>query len=140
MRFPFISMSASKGQASFMPYMPINLSYQQQTFKTIGLLDTGAAVNVLPYSVGYNLGIIWSEQTVSLQLGGNLAAFEAKAVFLDAFIEDYPVVQLAFAWSKSDRVPLLLGQTNFFMNFDVFFSRSSLFLKYHPKVIQKAPN
>ena len=41
--------------------------------------------------------------------------------------------EVAFAWTKTDDVPLLLGQTNFFLEFDVFFSRSAMFFEVMPK-------
>jgi hypothetical protein len=42
-------------------------------------------------------------------------------------VEGCKTVELAFAWAKTDSVPVLLGQTSFFMEFDFFFSRSELF-------------
>ncbi|AKV68500.1 hypothetical protein VL20_3497 [Microcystis panniformis FACHB-1757] len=33
-------------------------------------------------------------------------------------------VRLAFAWAKTSQIPLILGQTNFFREFDVCFQRS----------------
>ncbi|WP_443689857.1 hypothetical protein [Nostoc mirabile] len=40
------------------------------------MLDTGASVSVLPYSIGVQLGAIWEEQTISVMLAGNLAPVE----------------------------------------------------------------
>jgi len=42
----------------------------------MGLLDTGASVNVLPYNVGVQLGASWEEQRFSVTLAGNLARKE----------------------------------------------------------------
>jgi hypothetical protein len=42
-------------------------------------------------------------------------------------------VQLVFAWTKATNVPLLLGQVNFFMEFDVCFHRSQLYFEINPK-------
>ena len=135
MRFPFISPTTHKGEGALMPFLPIQLHLQGRKVKIYGLLDTGATVNVLPYSIGLNLGAVWENQTISLRLGGNLANTEARALFVDAFVADFDKIQLAFAWSKSDNVPVLLGQTNFFMEFDVLFSRSALFFEVTPKGI-----
>jgi hypothetical protein len=60
----------------------------------------------LPYQLGIEIGAIWEEQTTPLQLTGNLAQFEARVIVLN--------------------VPLILGQVNFFMQFDVCFYRSQL--------------
>jgi hypothetical protein len=43
---------------------------------------------------------------------------------VDGVVDTFPSVQLVFAWVQSDTVPIILGQTNFFMNFDVFFFRA----------------
>jgi len=50
-----------------------------------------------------------------------------------AEIGDFPPVRLAFAWSRSDNVPLILGQMNFFMEFDIYFYRSQLEFEVKPK-------
>jgi hypothetical protein len=42
-------------------------------------------------------------------------------------------VQLVFAWTKAVQVPLILGQVNFFMEFDVCFYRSQLYFAVSPK-------
>jgi hypothetical protein len=102
--------------------LPITLQLQNSV-QILGLLDTGAAVNVLPYSIGLQLGADWDQQTTPIQLSGNLASVEARALLLSATVGGFPPVRLAFAWSKSDQVPLLLGQVNFFMEFDVHFMR-----------------
>jgi hypothetical protein len=113
--------------------LPIHLTYKDSIVKTYGMLDTGAQVNVLPFSVGLNLGAVWENQTVSMKLGGNLANFEARGLLVEGLVEGCPPVTLAFAWTRTDNVPLLLGQTNFFAEFDVLFSRSSLFFDVFPK-------
>ena len=50
----------------------------------------------------------------------------AQPVFIMAHVADFIPVRLAFAWSQSDNVPLILGQVNFFMEFDICFYRSQL--------------
>jgi hypothetical protein len=44
-------------------------------------------------------------------------------LFAIAQIGDFAPVRLAFAWVKSANAPLILGQTNFFLEFDVCFYR-----------------
>lgn len=62
-RYPFVSSNAALGEASFCPYLPLTLVYQQGSVQASGLLDTGASVNVLLYSVGVDLGYEWERQT-----------------------------------------------------------------------------
>ncbi len=54
-RFPLISRDPALGSASLAPMMPFTLKGTQPV-PVSALLDTGAAVNVLPYSVGLQLG------------------------------------------------------------------------------------
>jgi hypothetical protein len=85
------------------------------------LLDTGADVNVLPYRLGLELGGIWDDQQTALQLSGNLANYEARGIILRATVAHFPETRLAFAWTRAEDVPLILGQVNFFLEFDICF-------------------
>jgi hypothetical protein len=113
-RFPFREL----------PYVPITLAYQDYALTTEGLLDSGSTVNVLPYNIGQQLGAVWENQHSILELAGNLAAVESRALLITATIADLPPVRLAFAWTETSEVPLILGHANFFMAFDVCFYRA----------------
>jgi hypothetical protein len=89
-----------------------------------GLLDTGATVNVLPCDTGRQLGAVWDQQTTPVHLTGNLARFEARVLIVSATVGEFAPVRLAFAWTRANNVPLILGQVNFFLEFDVCFFRS----------------
>jgi hypothetical protein len=39
-------------------------------------------------------------------------------------VSKFAPVRLAFAWTQATEVPLILGQVNFFLEFDVCFFRS----------------
>ena len=126
--FPFLEAKDNYGDVDVVPSLPLTLTYGQNSIAVSGLLDTGASVNVLPYSVGRELGAVWEEQSFSVQLAGNLATGEAKGLVVSAQIGDFQPVTLVFAWSQTDDVPILLGRMNFFLEFDVCFYRSrSLF-------------
>ena len=64
---------------------------------------------------------------------GNLAPVEAKGLAVMGQIDDFSPVLLAFAWAKSNDPPLILGQLNFFIEFDVCFYRSQLAFDIFPK-------
>lgn len=132
-RYPFISADSALGEASLRPYLPLELNFQSQMTQTFGLLDTGAAVNVLPYRVRLELGATWEQQTTSLQLTGNLARYSARLLIITAQVAAFQPVRLAFAWTEAEHVPLLLGQVNFFMEFNVCFYRSELTFEVSPK-------
>lgn len=125
-RYPFVSSNPTLGEASFCPYLPFTLIHQQFSVTTSGLLDTGASVNLLPYSIGVELGYEWERQTTALSLTGNLAQYEARVVLAQAVVGQFKPVQLVLAWTQATNVPLILGQVNFFMEFNVCFYRSQL--------------
>lgn len=47
-QFPYTVVEIARGEASLMPMAPITLDYQGHAVSAKGLVDTGAAVNVLP--------------------------------------------------------------------------------------------
>lgn len=132
-RFNFVEGFDTFGVPDALPQLPLSLTYRGSSVEVAGLLDTGASVNVLPYSVGVQLGAMWKEQTISVTLAGNLAAVEARGLLVSAQISNFAPVQLVFAWSLSDDAPLLLGRMNFFLEFDVCFYRSQLAFEVRPK-------
>jgi hypothetical protein len=73
------------------------------------------------------------QQTTALSLTGNLAHYEARVVVVQAVVGRFEPVQLVFAWTQAVSVPLILGQVNFFMEFDVCFYRSQLQFEVSPK-------
>lgn len=95
------------------------------------MLDTGT-INVLPYFVGIELGCIWERQTTSLNLTSNLVQYEARILLLQIAIAFEPV-QFVFARTKAENVPLILGQVNFFREFDVCFHRSQPYFEVCPQ-------
>jgi len=123
-RFAYVEVDPSLGPASALPYMPITLIRGQQEMEALALVDSGATLNVLPYDLGLKLGAVWEEQTVPVRLSGNLADSEARALLLTGRTAELAPARLAFAWTRSNDVPVILGQVNFFMEFDVCFFRS----------------
>jgi hypothetical protein len=131
-QFPYVPRDPSLGQASLAPMLPLTL-IGRQSLTTSGLVDSGAAVNVLPYALGMQLGFDWDQQTQALELSGNLASVEARVVVLAAVVGNFPPVRLAFAWARTDDVSVILGQVNFFLEFDVCFFRSRSLFEVRPK-------
>ena len=132
-RFPFIERTNSLGLSSTLPYLPITLTYINRSVEAMALLDTGASVNVLPYEIGLQLGAVWEEQTVPIQLSGNLARMEARDLVLSATVAEFPSILLAFAWTESREAPLILGHMNFFAEFDVCFYRADFAFELRPR-------
>jgi len=131
--FAFTEVQKEKDISTVLPYLPLTLSLENNILEVSGLLDTGATVNVLPYQVGIKLGAVWEQQTIPLRLTGNLAQVPARVLVLQAKISQFQPVRLAFAWTRANEVPLLLGQVNFFLEFDVCFFRSQSVFEICPK-------
>lgn len=127
--YPFVPMNPAVGLLGFLPLLPITLTLQQQSAAVLGLLDTAATVSVLPYDIGLQLGAIWDQQTTPVQLTGNLAS----VLVVSGTVGKFPSVLLVFAWARVNTVPIILGQVNFFLEFDAYFSRSSGVFEVKPK-------
>lgn len=132
-RFSFIERRNNFGISSSMPYLPITLTCNNRSVQAMGLLDTGASVNVLPYDIGLQLGAVWEEQTTSVILTGNLSGLEARGLVVTAIVDEFAPVLLAFAWTESREAPLILGQVNFFTEFDVCFYRFDFAFEVRPR-------
>ncbi len=51
-RYPFVPIDVALGEASFRPFLPLTLAYQQSSVAASGLLETGESVYLLQYYVG----------------------------------------------------------------------------------------
>ncbi len=105
--------------------MPQTLvSLCQETESVISFLAISRRLFLSLFSASQPLTRSWQEQTVRLPLAGNLARVEARGLFVYVQIGNLEPVRLAFAWVQASQIPLILGQTNFFRQFDVCFQRS----------------
>lgn len=118
-----------------MPYLPLKLTNGSHSIEVMALLDTGASVNVLPYEIGLQLGATWEDQTIPIQLSGNLHRSEARGLVLAGTVAQFPPILLAFAWTQSRDVPVILGHMNFFAEFNVCFYRHELAFEVRSRVI-----
>jgi hypothetical protein len=135
-RFPYKIINQSLSIVDRMPYLPLKLKLEDRFLIAEGLLDTGASVNVLPFELGLQLGLIWENESLSVFLTGNLTRYEARAVIVDAQVSSFSAVSLAFAWTQATDVPLILGQANFFFEFDICFFRASSEFEVRPKEVK----
>ena len=133
MRFKYSTTAPSQDEFDSLPRIPRVLRYNDQQVEVSGLVDSGATVNVLPYEIGLQLGATWDGRNANMRLTGNLGSQPAMPLFVSAEVGMFAPVRLAFAWVKSTNTPLILGQTNFFMEFDVCFYRSGLEFEIQPR-------
>jgi hypothetical protein len=132
-RFSFTERIDSLGRSVIMPYLPLTLSADGNSIDVTALLDTGASVNVLPYELGLQLGGIWENQTVQVQLSGNLGRNEARGLALSGTVSQFDPVLLVFAWTQTRDAPVILGHMNFFAEFNVCFYRHELAFEVQPR-------
>ncbi len=133
MQFKYTITDPSQDEFDSLPRLPLVLRLNDQSLEVVGLVDSGATVNMLPYDVGIQLGSTWDDRNATIRLAGTLGDLNAIPLFVTAQVGEFAPVRLAFAWVKSNNVPLILGQTNFFMEFDVCFYRSKLEFEVKPK-------
>ena len=123
MRFPYTVTAPTQNEFDSLPRLPLTLQIDRHRVEAVGLVDSGATVNVLPYDIGLQLGELWEDRKAIIKLAGNLGGFAAQPVFAMATIGDLAPIRLVFAWTRSNSVSLILGQMNFFMEFEVCFFR-----------------
>jgi len=133
MRFQYSTTSPAQNEFDSLPRLSLLLRRDDRRIETVGLVDSGATVNVLPYEIGLELGVVWDDRKAIIQLAGNLSNQPAIPFSATAQIGDFEEISLVFAWVKNLNVPLILGQTNFFLEFDVCFYRSKLEFEVKPK-------
>lgn len=124
MRFKYSTTSPIQNEFDSLPRLPVSLCREDHRVEAIGLVDSGATVNVLPYDLGLQLGGVWDDRRAIIQLAGNLSSQSAMPFAAIAYVGEFPPTELVFAWVRSPNAPLIFGQTNFFLEFDVCFYRS----------------
>src|SRR4051794_17413249 len=104
------SYGASDNRAlSPLPHLPMSLILGNRSVEVVGLVDSGAMVNVLPYPIGQALGAVWEAQRIRISLTGNLASLEARVLVVFARHPQLTPVApapLVFAWTQAENVPV----------------------------------
>ena len=131
-QIPYLPVKNARDEIAWRPILPLTLTHQGKSLQISALVETGADVNVLPYRVGLDLGMVWDSAGRNLELSGNLANYEARGVILRATIGQFLPIRLAFAWTHAENIPLLLGQMNFLIEFNVCFYSFRRFFEIHP--------
>jgi hypothetical protein len=116
MTFPYQSVSSD----SSLPFLRLRLIGDNQTLEVWALVDSGAAVNVLPFHVGKALGLRWDDFESGPELGGGVAG-ETGSLWLTARLQGLAPIQLKFCWLKHANARVILGHENFFNYFSVCF-------------------
>ena len=132
-RFDYQNSGNTSLQSDFLPLLSVILKRGNRLVESSALLDTGSTINLLPYSLGIELGAVWEDQMRLPNLSGNVANYEARGLVLETRIAEFKPTNMVFAWTKSNDVRLILGQINFFAEFDACFFRSQGFFEIELK-------
>ena len=68
MRFKYSTIDPSQNEFDSLPRLPLVLRLNNQGVEVVGLVDSGATVNVLPYEVGLRLGAIWDDRKANIYI------------------------------------------------------------------------
>jgi hypothetical protein len=112
MRFQYSTTSSTQNEFDSLPRIPLILRRGDRSIDAVGLVNSGATVNVLPYELGIQLGAEWDDRKAIIQLSGNLGNQPAMPLAATAEIETFPPTKLLFAWIRSPNAPLILGQNS----------------------------
>jgi hypothetical protein len=124
-RFPYVHERS-------LPFIPITLFCGDISIEKEALVDSGATNNVLPYHVGLELGLFWEAQTRALTPVDILRGAPVVGIRLYGEVKPFPPVDLVFAWTQKNDVPLILGHVNFFWESDVHFYDTQGFFELSP--------
>jgi hypothetical protein len=59
MRFSYTVTAPTQNELDSLPRLPLTLQLDRNRVEAVGLVDSGATVNVLPYDIGLQLGESW---------------------------------------------------------------------------------
>jgi hypothetical protein len=103
------------------------LSHRGRSVEVVGLVDTGATVSLVPYEIGLMLGFKPELQPLLDPIVGALGEHEVRGIKVTGWQPQYQPdnrLILVVGWVQDDSVPVIFGQMNFFMEFNVCFYRS----------------
>lgn len=109
MPLKYSTSSPDQNEFDSLPKLPLLLRRENKEIEAVGLVDSGATVNVLPYELGLGLGGIWDDRRAIIQLAGNLSNQPAMPFAAIAQVGEFPPVEFLFTWVKRPNTPLILG-------------------------------
>ena len=122
--FPYLTNLEYAQDSVVRPFLPISIGLEGSVADSLALLDTGSDLNVIPFSLGIRLGADWAQHQPEHKLNGLTESLEAKNLILDVTVSDWPTIRMPFAWAETNAIPVILGQSPFFLHFNVCFMRA----------------
>lgn len=85
-QFPYNDRNPSTPGFDLMPDLPLLLRSPPHVLTSVALVDSGATIGVLPYSLGVQLGFDWNSQNLQIRLTGSLAQVQARGIAVEALV------------------------------------------------------
>lgn len=101
MRFRYSVLNALQPEWESQPRVPLFLFTKEGSCETLGLVDSGAMMNILPYQVGLMLGAVWDDLQATVRLGGVVTRQNGIPLTVMGKVGNLPPVKLVFAWVKT---------------------------------------
>jgi hypothetical protein len=92
MRFKYSTSDPDQDEFDSLPRIPFVLRKEGRFVDTVGLVDSGATVSVLPYELGVRLGATWDDDQAVIRLAGSLGDQPAIPLLADVEIGSIPPV------------------------------------------------
>ena len=121
--FPGRLVESERFGTIWIPTAIVEIKSQKLSLSCKMLVDTGAYLSMIPYSVGIELGLTISEDEILEAGGAGGASIPHVVKELEIQIGDYSI-HARIGWALTDEVPLLLGRLDIYDEFDIEFSQS----------------
>jgi hypothetical protein len=69
MRIKYSTTDPSQDEFDALPRLSLVLRLNSHSVEVVGLVDSAATVNMLPYEVGVRLGATWDDRKANIRLG-----------------------------------------------------------------------
>jgi len=131
--FPFEERHSEKFGRILTPTVPVTLIGPKQSVNVFMLLDSGADISFIPYSVGETIGLeadIANRREVQGIGEGSVPYILSQVGLKIGDTEISPRI----GWSLIEEVPFILGRLDVFRNFSIEFR------EFENKILLKNPN
>jgi len=121
--FPFIRRSSKKLGDIFKPIVPVGIVGPKHNINVMMLLDSGADISMIPYSVGEVLGLELNMKTRSEAQGigeGSVSYVLGSAILRIGHYE----IPARIGWALIEEIPLILGRLDIFRTLSIEFRES----------------
>lgn len=130
--FPFLKRRSKKLGHILKPIIPVSIIDPKRGVRVFMLLDSGADISMIPYSVGETLGLELDMSTRSEIQGIGESSVPYVLGQVRIQIENFEIL-IRIGWALIEEVPFILGRL------DVFKTIAIEFREFENKILLKQP-